>query len=237
VGFETWKAFYQSDLQAVWAVSLAPAVFLLARAAGLRARGPGAVPSRAPFVEAWCLLFAAETILDAVATGPLVRALGWSGQGAGLAVTIAFVLVGDFRFFWLLFAVAEPARSLAACARRAAAFTLLVPVAALGATRALHAVVSDLPDETIWLVYELAFLALALGLRFVWLPRRAAGAGAAWLRGVVGWAIAYYALWATADVVILALGLDAGWLLRAVPNQLYYALFVPFVWLSFFARR
>jgi len=26
--------------------------------------------------------------------------------------------------------------------------------------------------------------------------------------------------------------LDAGWLLRALPNQLYYAFWVPFVWLT-----
>jgi hypothetical protein len=52
---------------------------------------------------------------------------------------------------------------------------------------------------------------------------------------VVAWAGVYYALWAAADVLILA-GVDAGWLLRCVPNQLYYGFTVPFVWWRFFSR-
>ena len=36
-------------------------------------------------------------------------------------------------------------------------------------------------------------------------------------------------LWATADVLILA-GVDLGWALRLLPNQLYYAFTVPFFW-------
>ena len=50
------------------------------------------------------------------------------------------------------------------------------------------------------------------------------------LRRVLGYVAVYYALWASADVLILYGGLDVGWLLRVVPNQLYYAFFVPFAW-------
>jgi len=32
-------------------------------------------------------------------------------------------------------------------------------------------------------------------------------------------------------------GADWGWGLRAIPNQLYYGLWIPFVYLSFFSRR
>jgi hypothetical protein len=47
----------------------------------------------------------------------------------------------------------------------------------------------------------------------------------------------YYALWALADVLILVGRLDAGWGLRVIPNQLYYALYLPFVYFRFFSRR
>jgi len=53
-------------------------------------------------------------------------------------------------------------------------------------------------------------------------------------RAVLAYAGVYYALWAVSDVLILA-GVDAAWLLRCVPNQLYYGFTVPFVWWRFFA--
>jgi hypothetical protein len=40
----------------------------------------------------------------------------------------------------------------------------------------------------------------------------------------------YYGLWALSDTLWITTSLDAAWLLRMVPNQLYYAFFVPFVW-------
>ena len=57
----------------------------------------------------------------------------------------------------------------------------------------------------------------------------------AYLRAVTAYVAAYYGLWALSDVLILA-GVEWAWGLRAVPNQLYYAFFVPFVWARFFAR-
>ena len=50
---------------------------------------------------------------------------------------------------------------------------------------------------------------------------------------MLGYLAAYYGLWAAADVLILS-GVDAGWPVRLVPNQLYYGFFVPFVWWRFF---
>ena len=46
---------------------------------------------------------------------------------------------------------------------------------------------------------------------------------------------AYYALWLAADVLIVVAGLDLGWALRMVPNQLYYAFWTPFVYFRFFS--
>jgi hypothetical protein len=51
------------------------------------------------------------------------------------------------------------------------------------------------------------------------------------LQRCASFVVVYYGLWATSDLLILG-GLDAGWLLRAVPNQLYYAVWIPFVYLT-----
>ena len=67
-------------------------------------------------------------------------------------------------------------------------------------------------------------------------PRPPARVSIACARAVLAYAVAYYALWAAADLSILA-GRDAGWALRMLPNQLYYALFVPFAFSTWFALR
>ena len=51
-----------------------------------------------------------------------------------------------------------------------------------------------------------------------------------WLREVTGFVAVQYALWALADAVILWVH-PAGFLLRVVPNVLYYGLFVGYVFL------
>ena len=45
----------------------------------------------------------------------------------------------------------------------------------------------------------------------------------------VTFVIGYYALWASADAIILASGADVGFLLRVVPNALYYGGLVPVI--------
>ena len=69
------------------------------------------------------------------------------------------------------------------------------------------------------------------------LCKEALGALRRYLRGLTTYAAVYYALWAGADVLIQWVGLDAGWALRVLPNQLYYAFWVPFAYFSFFSRR
>jgi hypothetical protein len=44
---------------------------------------------------------------------------------------------------------------------------------------------------------------------------------------VTRFVIAYYALWAAADALILTMGADAAFLLRVLPNVLYYGGLVP----------
>lgn len=231
MNWDSWQAFYQSDLQSLWLLLLAPALFLAWRAFASE-RGTGVAPQRSAFVAGWCIVFAAETLLDPIATGPFVRALELTGLSAQ-AVMLFFVLLGDFRIWWLVFHAAQPERSAIA---RALIPTAAIPVGAYAGYALLDAM-AGVPGQFLWLIHETSFLAAALWLRARWLPQHVEDAA---LRGFLGdvllYSAAYYFLWASADVIILA-GVDLGWALRVVPNQLYYALCVPFVWLRFFAAR
>lgn len=239
--FTTFAELYKSDLQSVYALVVVPLVFLawllLSPAARAAARS-GAALQR--FLYAYLVVCSVGTILDPVATGPVVRWLGAGDTGLGTAILLTFVLLGDFRVYLLLFRFARPGRPFAQVLVESAAWTFVVPLFAFGVDSALHAVRPGLPEQSIWLVYELAFLTVAVWLRSAGIARFAADADAATrraLQAVAGYAAVYYALWATADVVIMVLGLDVGWALRVIPNQLYYAFFLPFVWFQLSSRR
>ena len=218
----TWEAFYGGELQGLWSLIALPVAFLVALP-WLRLRTRGSDPRAARFVRVWTVVFAAETIVDPLA---IVR-LG--------APMLPFVLLGDYRVFLLVLGVAEPERSLAATCARAAAWTLVVPVVAGLAYRAGAAIAGPLPEQVLWLIYECAFVALALWWRARFIPARRPPA-LRYLRAVLAYVATYYGLWGLADALILA-HRDVGWALRIVPNQLYYAFFVPVAWWLFFSPR
>lgn len=228
-------SFYTSDLQGTYATWPVP---LLLLAYLVLTGGRAATTPDARFVRAYTIFFTVETMLDPFATGPLSRWLGLSGTGAGTALLIFFVLLGDFRVLYLLQRLARPALARERLLAESAAWTLIVPLVALSVEKILDTIAGPLPGQTIWLLYELSFLALALYLRRVAVPRWV-GTGRprrlAYLRSVATYVTVYYALWATADLVILVLGLDVGWALRVIPNQLYYAFYLPFVYFRYFA--
>jgi hypothetical protein len=259
VTFATWQELYKSALQSAVAVTLVPLLFLLYLIWTERREGTGVVPAAARFVHVWAGTFALLTIVDPLATGPLLRALAVADAPIATVVMVAFVLLGDFRVYLLVFTlmtyagtrhdarIADPVYAARDALRLvppraalvAALATLVVPIVAVAVESALRARNPNLPAQSIWLVYELAFLAAAVILRNVIVPARVPPADARlrnYLRAVLAYVALYYALWATADVVILA-GHDVGWALRMVPNQLYYALWVPFAYGMFFARR
>jgi hypothetical protein len=231
VDAEPWRHFYESDFQAFWALVLLPALFLVYAATRGRALAERSALPEARFAFAWSLVFAIETIADPLASGPLARALSLS-DAAKQAVMLVFVLLGDFRVWLLAVALAMGRARLARAALASAGLTLVVPIAAFATDAALRARWPSLPGQVLWLVYELGFLAFALRVRAALLPRLAGAASRLRVpRALLAYAAVYYALWALADVLILA-GVDAGWLLRVIPNQLYYAVFVPFAfWL------
>ncbi len=240
---EPWSAFYHSDLQSPWLLLVLPALFLLYRAATGRRRG-GVLPAAAPFVDAYALLFALQTMLDPIATGPLLRALGLADASGGTAVMLFFVLLGDLRVYLLVFALLAIAagRRWTSALPTAAAWTLAAPLIAYPLNAALHlaalrAAAPSLDANSIWLVYELVFVALALAMRARLVPARTptdAPRLHAYLRAVLAYVAVYYGLWASADLLIQFAGVDLGWLLRVVPNQLYYSAWVPFVFWRFF---
>ncbi len=228
----SWRLFYESDLQAFWSLIVAPAAFVAYLLGSARARKASAASADARLLYTYALVFGIATIVDPLCTGPMVEWLDL-GTGATSAVMIAFVLLGDFRVFLLVFFLTRPDRSRGRAAAEAALWTLGVPVFAVGADAAVEWLRPELAGQRLWLIYELCFLALALFLRAHVIPRRAAGSPPALLhrlQRVLAYVAIYYALWATADVLVLYGGIDAGWLLRALPNQLYYAFWVPFTY-------
>lgn len=221
--FASWEAFYASHLQGVWLLVVPPAAFLVWLIAHGRPTADGADPRARRFVQWWTIVFTIETILD-----PLLIVY------AGVPM-LPFVLLGDFRVFLLLLGVARPERPLGVTVASAAAWTVVVPVTAWGLDATERALVArPLPDQLLWLNYEVTFALLAIGWWVAFgrwhVPARR------WLRAMLVYVIVYYLLWASADVLVLS-GLDAGWALRVVPNQLYYVFWTPVVWSSFFAPR
>lgn len=222
-----FKEFYKSGWQHPGIAFIGMLPFVLAFA--LRSR----------FLLGWLAIFAFEILADALFTGTLDPA---AGLGIGKQVGIAFVIAGDFRYFvlveWVIARRRKPrAQDLGPSWAWALAvvFAFVVPV------------LSTVPQLTwpewfprehplvihrIFLLYEALFLAFALVLRLLVLPRRLAGADAelaAWILKITHFEILQYGLWVLADVIILSAQPDAAYLLRAVPNTMYYALFLPFV--------
>jgi hypothetical protein len=231
--FDGPRAFYESELQGLWALLVVPALWLTIRLVRGRPAREGVEPAAARFVDAFALVFAVQTLLDPIFTGPVARALPapWP-----TALSLLFVLLGDFRVFLLVAFLAGARDKLRPALFEAAGWTPIVPIFAWIATRALGAAFGELPGQVLWLVHEASFLGF-----LVWLRERVAAREpdpaaprARYLRAVLLYAGVYYALWALCDVGIL-LGFEWAFAVRAVPNQLYYALFVPFVHARFFA--
>lgn len=180
-------------------------------------------PALSVTVRRYCIALASLSLLDAWLTTNDVPGIGPLTGAAASFVPLAFVLLGDFRFF-LFIESAKPDGTLGASAgawMRASAWTLLVPVASQLAVFGLGAN----EPRILFFVYEMLFVLLSVGLAQVYLPRRSRALR--WTRRVTRFVIAYYALWAAADAIILTTGADVGFLLRLVPNALYFGGLVP----------
>jgi hypothetical protein len=218
-----WKHLYESPWHN-------PALIIVVNAALLVL----ALRSRSA-LRAFLLVFAAEILLDATLTNdysPVPKSVLQS-------ITIAFVIVGDARVLLLLERIrSAPTRErwtprwAIAPMLTALAFAFVVPVSQAVLLKSAPSLFAK--SRAIFLAYEcLAFVGILAyyALRLRPALREAEPAFARWARSIVAFVAVQYALWASADVVILQ-GIDAGFALRLVPNLLYYAAFLPFVWRS-----
>lgn len=212
------KSIYDSAWQHPGIAFVAAALFAVAWA-----RRSGGVAGLAT-------LLLVEIVADAFFTGAY-SPLG--GSPLATPVAILFVILGDLRFFLLVqLALRDGVRfeGLGSPKAWAAALAWALVIPVLSTVPQKLAPSAFVRPNAIFLLYEGMFVVLALVLRLVVLPARLASLSAPvrrWVLGLVAFELVQYALWATADVLILA-GVEAGYLLRIVPNALYYGAFVPF---------
>jgi hypothetical protein len=232
-----WHDFYYGDLQSLYALLVAPIGFLAWRLTAGVDEKRAVAPISTRFVAGLTLLFAFETMIDPFATGPLLELDYFRETFAATLVPFFFVLLGDLRVLLLAIGVARPERRLRQHLAWALGTSLIVPiVAGIGYTIAGW-IWPEVHGQVLWMIYESGFLVLCVFLGRVWVPRNIPHdpALAAFLRSIFGYSAAYYALWWVADVLIVVADLDLGWAIRIVPNQLYYAFWVPFVYWRFFS--
>ena len=187
------------------------------------------------FLHGLTFLLLGLTLADAVASGVLNKIDGVQGSMAHTIAIFFFVVAGDWRYFLVTRRYTTPGLDkedwggpgmwLAALA------PVLLPVSVTGVMQGLF------PEQYTsmhaqFLTYELVMIALVVATMLVWLPRRAANASpevGRWLRLVTYVELSHYVLWATSDVLVLS-GVELGYLLRLVPDVIYYALWIPALW-------
>ena len=177
---------------------------------------------RRGFFRGWGVLCGVLIGVDALVNGalsPFAEGSAWT-----TFFGVAFVILGDARFF-----VACEWDGTSASIGRGVALAWIVPLGSQ-LLRAVFPSIAATPRVT-FLAYELLFL-VVLAIWFIARARRASGARRPFAARVTRLFAVQYALWATADVVILWAGADVGYALRLVPDMLYYVVFVPYVLLT-----
>lgn len=171
-----------------------------------------------PSLRRYCAALTLLSFADAWLSSNPVYGIGSLTGAAARFVPLFFVLAGDFRYLLLLGAadVRGAVRLSGRGVLVAAGLMCIVPLLS-------QAVVALLPEplsgsRVLFLVYELAFMLLTVGL-MRWHP---AARSVPWLATVSRFVLLYYGLWALADAILLVTGSDLGFLLRVVPNLLYY---------------
>lgn len=209
---EAYYSIYHHPL-VMWAVGATVLAALLARGA----------PKKG-FLGVALVVFQLEIMLDAWMTGGLKPI---PNEGAiATAASVAFVIIGDLRYFVLLERFGNPkGKTISRWLLLPIGYALIVPLASNVAR-----FIWPGNFRALFLTYELMFATLAIIVRVLVLPKRESTAPHhGFATALTRFEIAQYVLWASADIVIL-LGADVGYLLRFVPNLMYYTAFVPFVW-------
>lgn len=179
---------------------------------------------RLPFLYAYLVIFTVTILADATATG------AWSpvpmGTTAYTVFSVVFIVLGDLRYFVLAERATHPNDALSRVLMWSIGVSLIMPATSGVLTRVVPAMQDD---RVLYLVYETVMGCIVLGLdRFRYASSDASQEMRQWVHRVSLLFATLYFGWAAADLVIL-LGVDAGHLLRVVPNVLYYGAFLPFV--------
>lgn len=236
MNIESWESFYRSELQGLYSLLVVPIAFLAYRLVVSPDRDRAVLPEATRFVSVLTLVFAFETMIDPIATGPLLESAVLENTVATSLIPFLFVYLGDFRVLLLACGVAHPERHWLANLRRAAAMTLIVPLFAGIGFALARTLFDEVHGQVLWILYEAGFLALCIAMGRIWVDANTRPPEArAFLKDLLGYSAAYYSLWLAADLVILIGGLDLGWAIRIVPNQLYYAFWLPFAYWRFFS--
>lgn len=204
-----FEGFYASPFQhplLLWLSALAGIAFVRCRA------------DLSGDVRFYCYALGVLSLCDAWLTSNAIPGLGRLPEALSEGVPLFFVLAGDFRYL-LLLGIARAGGGFSLGAARIAValgLTLVVPIAS-------QIVMTLVPEASrssrlLFLVYESFFVLLTLGLMRLHPGVREHR----WLRSVSRFVLVYYGLWALADAIILGTGSDLGFLLRLVPNVLYY---------------
>jgi hypothetical protein len=181
---------------------------------------------RLPFLYAYLLVFLVLILADATVTG------AWSpvpiGTPAYTAFSVAFIVLGDLRYFVLAERVTRPEDSF----WRTFAFSLPISFAIPIASELMRQTLPFMQDDRVlYVVYESAMVVLVLALdRLRFAARPIDPALTRWVHEVSLLFAGLYFGWASCDVLILC-GIEQGHLLRIVPNVLYYGALLPFIWL------
>ena len=202
---------------------------------------------RLPFLLAFTLGALLITCADAAVTGGLSK-MGAESWAVFPILSFFFVLFGDWRL-WLLTEHVRaqgvsaqsmgvhgpPRRSTIAASvwARSLAMALTPSLVVFGLGRAFPAPFEA--PRVMYLIYELTFIVLAMTYGVLILApqliRRVDPSTRSWALGAVALQSAGYLGWASADLLILA-GQDWGHGLRVLPNVVYYAVFIPWVWFT-----
>ena len=232
-----WRTVYDSDLQ----TALLPAAIGLLFVGFLvwqRQRGRwGPLGSRDRFVARYCTGFALVTLADLLASFPLV-VWGDLGFDATSGVMVGFSVVADFRVFWLALVLLrpEPQRTLDV---GVALLLAAIPMAiGMAGNQLIASFEPRLYGRFMWLIHQASMLAVVLVFRRRMLRGRdASEVETRFARWLLGYVALYYALFFIADAAILLLRFDPAWLLRCIPYQLYFSVYLPFVWMAWRRSR
>ena len=206
------KALYDSPWHHPFLTYLAGAVLLFALA------------RRLPFLYAYLFVFLVIILADANVTG------GWSPVPIDTplytALSVVFIILGDFRYFLLAERATRPKASFGAVLAFSVPISLLLPVSTGILTRTVDAF-SD--TRVLYAAYELTMVVVVLGLDRVRFSARDVDPSVRrWVHEVSLLFGALYFGWGACDLLLLA-GVELGHGLRIVPNVLYYGALLPFI--------